>query len=127
MNMMTKIGGLARALYILLSIVAGFVAMSMMNVPLVLVVLGLVAGLAVPRDRLTMLAAIVIALPIVGVALAQIPAIGAQLTAVCGNLQMGAAGALATALAMFLYELVMEGFTGLAGSGTAAAPAAATR
>ena len=127
MNMMTKIGGLARALYILLSIVAGFVAMSMMNVPLVLVVLGLVAGLAVPRDRLTMLAAIVIALPIVGVALAQIPAIGAQLTAVCGNLQMGAAGALATALAMFLYELVMEGFTGLAGSGTAATPAAATR
>ena len=127
MNMLTKIGGLARALYILLAIVAGFVALGGMNVALILVVLGLVAGLAVPRDRMTLLAAIVIALPIVGTALGTIPTIGAQLTAVAGNLQMGAAGALATALAIFLYELVMEGFTGLAGSGDAARPAAATR
>ena len=41
--MLNKIGGLARALYILLAIVAGFVALSMMNVTLVLVVLGLVS------------------------------------------------------------------------------------
>jgi hypothetical protein len=127
MNMLTKIGGLARALYILLAIVAGFVALGGMNVALILVVLGLVAGLAVPRDRMTLLAVLVIALPIVGTALGTIPTIGAQLTAVAGNLQMGAAGALATALAILLYELVMEGFTGLAGSGDAARPAAATR
>jgi hypothetical protein len=122
--MMTKIGGLARALYILLAIVAGFVALNMMNVPLVLVVLGLIAGLAVPRDRMVLLAAIVIALPIVGTALGTLPAIGAQLTAVTGNLQMGAAGALATALAIFLYELVMEGVMGLTGSGAATGRAA---
>ncbi len=125
--MLKKIGGLARALYIVLAIVAGFVALSMMNVPLVLVVLGLVAGLAVPRDRMVLLAALVIALPIVGTALGQLPAIGTQLTAVAGNLQMGAAGALATALAIFLYELVMEGFTGLAGGGDTGARAAAAR
>jgi hypothetical protein len=124
--MLNKIGGLARALYILLAIVAGFVALNMMNVPLVLVVLGLVAGLAVPRDRMTLLAALVIALPIVGSALSNIPAIGTQLSAVASNLQMGAAGALATALAIFLYELVMEGVTGLAG-GAAAQPSTATR
>ena len=123
--MLKKIGALARALYILLAIVAAFVALTMMNVPLVLVVLGLIAGLAVPRDRMVLLAAIVIALPIVGAALGQIPAIGAQLTAVAGNLQMGAAGSLATALAIFLYELVMEGVMGLAG-GTAATPVRAT-
>ena len=122
--MMTKIGGLARALYILLAIVAGFVALNMMNVPLVLVVLGLIAGLAVPRDRMVLLAAIVIALPIVGTALGTLPAIGAQLTAVTGNLQMGAAGSLATALAIFLYELVMEGVVGLTGSGAATGRAA---
>ena len=122
--MMTKIGGLARALYILLAIVAGFVALNMMNVPLVLVVLGLVAGLAVPRDRMVLLAAIVIALPIVGTALGNLPSIGAQLTAVTGNLQMGAAGSLATALAIFLYELVTEGIMGLTGSGTATGRAA---
>jgi hypothetical protein len=125
--MMTKIGGLARALYIVLAIVAGFVALNMMNVPLVLVVLGLIAGLAVPRDRMTLLAVLVIALPIIGTALGTLPAIGAQLTAVATNLQMGAAGALATALAIFLYELVMEGVTGLTGGEAAAGTAATAR
>jgi hypothetical protein len=98
-----------------------------MDVTLVLVVLGLVAGLAVPRDRMVLLAALVIALPMVGTALGHIPAIGAQLTAVAGNLQMAAAGSLATALAIFLYELVMEGVTGLAGNGSANTTAAAAR
>ena len=125
--MLNKIGGLARALYIVLAIIAGFVALSMMNVPLVLVVLGLIAGLAVPRDRMVLLAALVIALPIVGAALGQIPTIGAQLTAVAGTLQMGAAGSLATAMAIMLYELVMEGVTGIMCIGSAARPAAATR
>jgi hypothetical protein len=125
--MLTKIGGLARALYIVLAIIAGFVALNMMDVTLVLVVLGLVAGLAIPRDRMVLLAALVIALPIVGVALGHIPAVGAQLTAVAGNLQMGAAGSLATAMAIFLYELVMEGITGLVGSGSTGARAAAAR
>ena len=50
--MLTKISGLARALYIILAIVAGFVALGMMNVPLVLVVLGLVAGLAMPAGQI---------------------------------------------------------------------------
>jgi hypothetical protein len=125
--MLKKIGGLARALYIVLAIVAGFVALGMMNVPLVLVVLGLIAGLAVPRDRMVLLAALVIALPMVGAALGHIPSIGAQLTAVTGNLQLAAAGSLATALAIFLYELVMEGVTGLSGSGSPATPATAAR
>ena len=49
--MLNKISGLARALYIVLAIVAGFVALGMMNVPLVLVVLGLIAGLAMPRTE----------------------------------------------------------------------------
>ena len=48
--MMMKIGGLARALYVIHAIVAAFVALSMMNVPLVLVVLGLIAGLAMQQD-----------------------------------------------------------------------------
>ena len=89
---MMKIGGLARALYVILAIVAGFVALTMMNVPLVLVVLGLLAGLAIGRDKLTMVMVAVIALPIIGAALGNLPAVGAQLNAVCGNLQLGAAG-----------------------------------
>ena len=65
-------------------------------------------------------AAIAIVLPMVGVALGNIPAIGAQLTAVCANLQLGVCGALATAIAMLLYELVMDGVMGLTGGGATA-------
>ena len=122
--MLKKIGGLARALYIVLAIVAGFVALGMMNVALILVVLGLVAGLAVPRDRLMLAMVAVVAIPVIGAALSQIPMIGAQLNAVMGNLALGVAGSAATALAMFLYELVMEGVTGLTGAGATARPAA---
>ena len=122
--MLNKIGGLARAIYIVLAIVAGFVALNMMNVPLVLLVLGLIAGLAMPRERMVLIAALVIALPIVGTALGQLPMVGPQLTALAGNLQIGAAGALATAIAIMLYELVMDGVTGLTGSGSAGTTAA---
>jgi hypothetical protein len=53
----------------------------------------------------------------IGAALGNIPAIGAKLTAVMANLQLGAAGAATTALAIFLYELVMDGVMGLTGAG----------
>jgi len=124
--MMMKIGGLARALAILLAIVAGFMALNMMNVPLTLLVLGLVAGLATAEDRLLMATVTLIALPIIGTALTHIPTIGAQLNAVALNLQMAMAGALATAIAIRLYHLVMDGVMGLTG-GVAGTPAAAAR
>jgi hypothetical protein len=114
--MLKKISGLARALYILLAIVAGFVAIGAMDVALVLVVLGLIAGLSMPRERMVLAAAAVIALPAVGAALSHIPAVGAQLAAICGNLQTGIAGAFATALAMLMYELTMDGVMGLTGA-----------
>jgi hypothetical protein len=123
--MLMKIGGLARALAIVLAIVAGFVALNMMNVPLALIVLGLIAGLALPDDRMVLTAAMIIALPIVGTALTHIPAIGAQLNGVALNLQMAMAGALATAIAIRLYHLAMDGVMGV--MGPAATPAAAAR
>ena len=118
--MLTKISGLARALYIVLAIVTGFVALGAMDVALVLVVLGLIAGIAMAKENYVPAAATAIALPIIGAALSHIPAIGAQLTAVATNLQMGVAGALASALALVLYKLVMGGVMGLTGSGTTA-------
>ena len=124
--MLKKIGGLARAIYILIAIIAGFVTLGMMDVTLVLVVLGLIAGLAMPRDRMVLAGVLLLALPAVGAALSHLPAIGAQLAAVAGNLQLGVAGALATALAIMLYELVMEGVMGLTGGAGAGTPAAAT-
>lgn len=122
--MLMKIGGLARAIAIILAIIAGFVALNMMNVPLVLVVLGLVAGLALPEERLLMAIAMVLVLPMIGAALALIPTVGAQLSAVALNLQIATAGAVATALAIRFYNLAMDGVTGLVGTPAAArAPA----
>lgn len=111
--MLTKISGLARAIYIVLAIVTAFVAIGALDVALVLVVLGLIAGLSMPRERMVLAAATVIALPYIGTALGHIPAIGAQLNAFTGNLQLGVAGALASAMAIFLYHLVIDGVTGL--------------
>lgn len=116
--MLTKISGLARALYIVLAIVAGFVALGGLNVALGLVVLGLIAGISMPRERLVLAMVSIIALPLIGTALTQIPAIGDKLSAVMSNLALGVAGAAAMALAIFLYELVMEGVTGVVGGGS---------
>ena len=114
--MLTKISGLARTLYIVLAIVAGFVALGKMDVALVLVALGLIAGLSLPKERMVLAAATIIALPFIGAALTHIPAVGAQLTAVTANLQLGMAGAFACAMAIMLYGLAMEGVTGMMGS-----------
>ena len=123
--MLNKISGLARSLYIILAIVAGFVAMGGMNVALWLVVLGLIAGISMPRDKLVLAMAAVIALPLIGTALGNVPAIGTQLGAVMGNLQLGVCGAAATAFAILMYEVGMAGITGLMG-GEGAAGAKAT-
>jgi len=124
--MMTKIGGLARALAIILAIIAAFMPLTMMDVALVLLVLGLIAGLAMPQDRLVLSTATLIALPIIGTALTHIPTIGGQLNAVALNIQMALAGSLATSVAIRLYHMTMDGVTGLAGGATGT-PAAAAR
>lgn len=114
--MLNKLGGLARSLYILLAVIAGFVTIGAVNVALLLVLLGLVSGISMPRERLVLALAAVIALPMIGTALAVIPAIGTQLGAIMANLQLGVAGAAAMAMAILLYELTMEGVMGMTGN-----------
>jgi hypothetical protein len=117
---MTKLSGLARVLGVLLAIVAGFVAIpGGMNVALLLVVLGLIAGLTTPDDRFLTVLVYVLVLPLIGVALGNIPAIGAQLGAVMTGLATLAAGASATGVALRLYKVVMNDVAGLAGGGSA--------
>jgi hypothetical protein len=124
--MLTKVSALSRALYILLAIVAAFVAMGGMNVALILVLLGLIAGISMEKENYVAAAATAIALPIIGGALGTIPTVGAQLTAICANLQLGVAGALASALAIVLYKLVMGGVMGMAGASASGGKAATT-
>jgi hypothetical protein len=122
--MVNMVSGIARTLYIVLAIVAGFIALGTMDVALILVVLGLIAGITLPVDRYITAAVTVIALPFLGTALGHIPAIGAQLGAVCTNLQLGMAGAVVTAMVIRLYQLTLEGIPGLGGMGGRARAAA---
>ena len=121
--MLNKVSGLARALYIVLAIITGFVVLSGLDVALVLLVLGLIAGITMPKERLVLSMAAVIALPMVGAALTHIPEIGEKLNAVMVNLQLGVAGATTSALTIVLYALVMEGAKGLTGATPPARPA----
>ena len=114
--MLNMVSGLARTLYIILAIVAGFVALGGMDMALILVVLGLISGISLPVERYVTAAVTVIALPFLGAALGHIPAIGAQLGAVCGNLQLAMAGAVVTAMVIRLYQLALEGIPGLGGA-----------
>src|SRR4029453_12045348 len=121
--MLNKVSGLAPALYIVLAIITGFVALSGLDVALVLLVLGLIAGITMPKERLVLSMAAVIALPMVGAALTHIPEIGEKLNAVMVNLQLGVAGATTSALTIVLYALGVEGGKGLTGATPAARPA----
>lgn len=111
--MLNKVSGLARALHIILAIVAGFVVLGSLNVSLVLIVLGLISGISMTSDRYVPTAATLLVLPAAGAALGQIPAIGEQLNAVAGNIALAAAGALASAIALMAYNLVKDAVLGL--------------
>jgi hypothetical protein len=112
--MLGKVAGLARALAIILAVVAGFVAIPNLNVAMVLVVLGLIAGLGYSEETATRLVLTVLVLSLVGSALATIPGIGSQLGMVAANVAMAGAGAVATVLAIRLFDLVKNDLTGLA-------------
>ena len=122
--MVDKIAGVARLLATVIAIVAGFVAITTVNVALVLVVLGLIAGLKYKSEGMIGLLLVVLALPMVGAALGNIPQIGAQLSAVALNLQLAAASIAATVIAMRLYNNSRDDVSALSVSG-AAAPAKA--
>ena len=114
--MLNKVTGLARALNVLLAVIAGFVAIPNLNVALVLVVLGLISGIVMSPERMLHVGVMVLVLPAIGVALANIPMIGEQLAAVAGNVALGGAGALASGIAIMLFGLVKDGVMGLAKS-----------
>ena len=100
--MLNKVSSLARVAGIVLAVVAGFVALGTLNTSLILVVLGLIAGITLAADRMVVTGVMVVVMPAVGSALANVPAIGAQLSAVADNVAIAAAASLATAFAMML-------------------------
>jgi len=112
--MVGKVGGLARALAIILAIIAGFVLIPNVNVALILVVLGLFAGLVYDEETTLRLFIVILVLPVVANALTNIPAVGVQLGAAAVNVALAASGAAATRIAMRLYQMVKGDLMGLA-------------
>jgi hypothetical protein len=104
--MLNKVAGLARALGLLLALVAAFVAIPA-PVPLILVLLGLAGGLAYGPEDFIRLALAVVVLPVAGAALGTIPTVGTYLAAFFGNAALVIAGALATRLVLRSYELIV--------------------
>ena len=111
--MLNKVSSLARALSIILAIVAGFVVLGTLNTALVLVVLGLISGISMPGDRMMGVGVSVLVLPAIGAALGMIPMVGEQLNAVAGNIALTAAAALGSAMAIYLFNLVKTDLMGL--------------
>ena len=125
--MVDKIAGLARLLATVLAIVAGLagvVAISNISVALVLVVLGLIAGLMYKPESAPGLFLVVLVLPAVGAALSNIPQIGGLLNAAALNIEIAAASVAATVIAMRLFSNSKSDVTNLA-SGSGAKTAAA--
>lgn len=110
--MLNKVAGLARTLAVILSIVAAFVPLGA-QIPLVLLLLGLIAGFAYGNDDFMRMVLLALALPIAGTALAAIPEIGAQFQAVMTNVFLAVGGVLATRIIIRLYEVVVGDIKGL--------------
>jgi hypothetical protein len=104
--MLNKVAGLARTLAILIAIVGGFVTLPTL-VPLVLLLLGIIAGFAYGNDDFARLVLLALALPIAGTALSAIPSIGAELQAVMTNIFLAVGGVLSTRIIIRLYEVVV--------------------
>ncbi|MEO5598453.1 MAG: hypothetical protein ABIQ66_07520 [Novosphingobium sp.] len=111
--MLDKVAGLARAIALILAVVAAFVALPA-NVPLVLLLLGVIAGFIYTADDITWLGVMVLILPMIGAALGNVPQIGGQLGAVMGNVALAIAGILATRVILRLYDLLVGDIKGLA-------------
>jgi hypothetical protein len=111
--MLNKVSSLARALGIILAVVAGLVTLGMLNTTLVLVVLGLISGITMPSDRMIGVGIYVLVLPAVGAALGHIPMIDEQIGAVTTNLALVAAAALGSAFAIYLFNVVKGDLMGL--------------
>jgi len=114
--MLTKISGLARILGVLLAIVAGIVALPGFDVMTALIILGAITGLVTKRENLANLLIAALALPLIGTVLGNLPAIGAQLGDIFGNLGTLVAGHAAVGIVIAVYKLVVDDLKGLGGS-----------
>lgn len=110
--MLNKVVHLARTVAIILAIAAAFVALPI-EMPLVLLLLGIIAGFAYGNEDFMRLVLLALALPIAGTALSAIPEIGDELQGVMGNVLLAVGGVLATRIVIRLSAVVVGDIKGL--------------
>lgn len=115
--MLEKISVAARLLAIIVAVVAGVVVIPNVDVNLVLIVLGLLAGLSVKGEHFVMFMVAVVALPVIGAVLTGIPNIGTQLGAIFGNFGVAVAASMAMAFALATIQNAKADGSSLMGGG----------
>ncbi len=111
--MLNRISGLARAVAVILSVVTAFVTIPNLDVTTLLIILGLFAGFAYNEETSARLILAVLALPMIGGVLGQLPVAGAHLATITGNIGLAVTAAAATVLAIRIANLVKGDLTGL--------------
>lgn len=113
---MNKVYAGARALGILLAIVAAFVVIPNVNVAAALVILGIITGLGVAEENTQRVMIATLVLPVIAAALTNVPQIGEQLSAIASNLGLSIAGSAATVVVARVISRVRSDWMPAAGS-----------
>lgn len=103
---MNKLYAATRGLGVLLAIAAAFVSIPNLNVAAALVILGIITGLGVTEENGMRLLMAILVLPVIAVALGNIPQIGEQLGAIANNFGLSVAGSGATLVVRRIVNLL---------------------
>jgi len=112
---MDKLTGLASLLAVVLAIVAGVMPELGFDAGMVILILGIIAGIGADQDNAMRMYLAVLVLPMVATGLAGLQAVGGPLAGISGNLAVVATGMAATLIARRVYEMAMGDIKRLTG------------
>jgi len=114
---MDKLTGLASLLAVVLAIVAGVMPELGFDTGMVILILGIIAGISADQDNAVRMYLAVLVLPAVAAGVSGLQAVGGPLAGIFGNLAVAATGISATLIARKVYEMAMGNIQSLTGGG----------
>jgi hypothetical protein len=114
---MDKLTGLASLLAVILAIVAGVMPNLGFDAGMIILILGIIAGISADQDNAIRMYIAVLVLPVVAAGLGGLEAVGVYLSGIFGNLAVAATGISATLIARKVYEMAMGNVQTLTGGG----------
>ena len=114
---MDKLTGLASLLAVILAIVAGVMPNLGFDAGMIILILGIIAGISADQDNAVRMYVAVLVLPVVAAGLGGLEAVGGYLAGIFGNLAVAATGISATLIARKVYEMAMGNVQSLTGGG----------